>query len=969
MCTVCASPLLLSATVRFRVLGSLEVQADGLCTPQGPRKQKILASLVLNPGRVVTVEQLVEAVWELDPPATAARQIRNTTTELRRDLVAQGAPAGVIIASGPGFLLDLTGCWSDLSAFEQRLAAAQFLTGPDALVELCHALALWRGPALDGLRSEPLRSAARALDERRLTALERRFGLEIDLNGGADVLEEVSALAEQHPFREALVAHLMRAHYLAGRQADALAAYHRLRTLLDEELGVEPGQPVRDLYERILRQDPALGAPPVPEHPVPRQLPPAPRDLRGRSALAEQISDDLADGVVVLSGPGGVGKSALAAHVAHRLAARYPGGQLYADLSHTTAFEVLGRLLRALGVAPSEVPADPDERVTAYRTLLASRRVLVLLDNATSEQQVRPLLPGYPGSTLLITSRRSLAALRDAAHHVVPALDERDAVAMLLDAAGSEDTTSASSLASLCGRLPLALSVAAARLAARSDLTIARLRDRLLGQRALLDELTVGDLDVRGSIALSYHSLRPDAAAAFRRVALLDAHTMPAWVLAAFADQPWESGEPLLDQLLDHHLVEAAGADEAGQSRFRLHDLVHEFASERVVDEDSPEARRTSVERLVRGLTALASTADSLLGHGAGSALALPGAPPPALKVAEASPYDWFESERELLVTAVRRAAELNLRDDACELAMRSRGFLTVRQHHSDGEAMARAVIDCLGDRPDPRLLQHIRVLYTMYGQQDRNSELPALAEAATSVAQALGDPQAIAEARWQTAATATRTGKLREAVESYRDCLVQFTALGASEVHLALTRWGLGTVLADLGDTAAALEVLRPFTDGAPTRLTAIGLLAYAEALVDNGSADEALAVLAQAREIIADMGDAPGIAHLDVAHAYADLTSSRLDAAERRLGAAITVLRKHRDAQGLASALRRLGDVARAAGRPAAAAAHWHEALGIYRRISLPLEVARTLDRLGDAAERDSLLRSLSLPRASLR
>lgn len=491
MCTVCASPLLRSATVRFRVLGSLEVQADGLCTPRGPRKQKILASLVLNAGRVVTVDQLVDAVWELDPPATAARQIRNTTTELRRDLVAQGAPASVITAGGPGFLLDLTDCWSDVSAFEQRLATAQHLTGPDALVELCHALALWRGPALNGLRSEPLRTAARVLDERRLTALERRFGLEIDLNGGADVLEEVSAVAEQHPFREGLVAHLMRAHYLAGRQADALAAYHRLRTLLDEELGVEPGQPVRDLYERILRQDPALSAAPAAEHLIPRQLPPAPRDLRGRAELVEQISADLTDGPVVLSGPDGAGKSALAAHVAHQLAARYPGGQLYADLSHTTAFDVLGRFLRALGVAPSDVPADADERTATYRTLLASRRVLVLLDDAASAQQIQPLLPGYPGSTLLITSRRSLAALRDAARHVVPALDERDAATMLLDAAGSEDAASAS----LCGRLPLALSVVAGRLAAGSDPIIARLRDRLVGQRALLDELTAGDLD------------------------------------------------------------------------------------------------------------------------------------------------------------------------------------------------------------------------------------------------------------------------------------------------------------------------------------------------------------------------------------------------------------------------------------------------------------------------------------------
>ncbi|MET8760770.1 BTAD domain-containing putative transcriptional regulator [Lentzea sp. NPDC004782] len=923
--------------MRFRVLGPLEVRTDDevVVTPQGPRKQKILAALLLNAPHAVSVDHLLEAVWGVDPPVTAARQIRNTTTELRRELVAHGAPAGVITAVGPGFQVNLDACWFDLGEFEERLAVAGRAGSREALAELERALALWRGPALDGLNSDALRPAARALDERRLAALERRYGVEIDLNGGADVLEEVGALAQQHPYRETLVAHLMRAHYRAGRQAEALAAYQRLRGLLDAELGVAPGQAVRDLYERILRQDSSLLDGPT----VPRQLPPD-ATLYGRSELIAELRTDR---VVVLTGPGGVGKSALAVHVAHRLADSFPGGQLYADLSRASAHDVLGRFLRALGMPPDELPRDVEERSAEYRSLLASRRVLIVLDDAQDERQVRPLLPGYPGSAVLITSRRSLTALREATHHTVPALAPDDAVTLLLEAARTPDRDAAVEVAALCGHLPLALNVIAARLTARPDLTLVKIRDRLLGQRVVLDELAIGDLDVRGSIAVSYRSLRPDAAVALRRLALLDANAVPAWVLAAFADQPWEAGDRLLDELHACHLVEAAGIDEAGQSRFRLHDLVHEFAAERLRAEDPPAAQRQSVARLVHGLLAIAATADRLIGHGGTTGALVPReAPGVALAAARQRPFDWFEAERALLVAAVRRAASAQLRDEASELASCVRGFFTVRQHHADGEAVARAALDCL-DRDDPRALQHIRQLYTMYSQQDRNAELPALADAALAVAGALGDPKALAEARWQSAATNLRLGRLHAAVESYRDCLTTFATMPGTEVHIALTRWGLGSALADLGQTDEAIRLLEPFTRAEPSRLTAIGLAAYAEALVDSGSPAPALAAVEKALEMVRAIGDEPGEAHLHVVRAYA----LHADGREARdvLQNAVEVLRRHHDPQGTASALRRLGDVTGDRG-------HWEEALAIYRRIGLPLEAARTLHRLGDPA-----------------
>ncbi|MGW6930534.1 BTAD domain-containing putative transcriptional regulator [Lentzea sp. NPDC054927] len=915
--------------MRFRVLGPLDVSPGEVV---GPRKRKILTALLLNAGRVVSVDQLTAAVWDADPPQTAARQIRNTTTSLRRDLVAAGAPDGVIAAGGPGFVLDLTGCWFDLAEFDRLVVS-----------DPAGALALWRGPALDGLGSAALAPAAEALDARRLAALEQRIGA--DLDSGGDVLEEVRALVSLHPYRETLVALLMRSYYLAGRQADALAAYQRLRDLLDAELGVVPSPAVRSLYEQILRQDLDAGVS------GPRQLPP-PSDLCGRSALVAEVVSALP--VVVLTGQGGVGKSALAVRVAHDLAARYPGGQLYAKLLGSSAFEVLGRFLRALGVPPNEVPADLDERAAVYRSLLASRRVLVVLDDALDERQVRPLLPGYPGSALLVTSRRSLAALREARHIVVPVLDLDDAAAML---AGSDDV-SARSLAVLCGRLPLALSVLAARLT-RPDMTPARLLTRLVGQRALLDELAVGDLDVRGSIALSYRALSPAAGLAFRRLGLLGGVTMPAWVLAAFADQPWEAGERLLDDLLSCHLAEPAGVDEAGQSRFFLHDLVHEFASELVVQESVAD-RRAAVTRLVHGLLALAATADDRLGHGTVLSHALiPGnAPGTALELASTRPFDWFEAERDVLVAVIQQAASLSLADEASELAVRTRSFFSVRQYFTEGEAVTRAVIDCLPG-PDPRKLVNIRALFALYTQQDRNAELPALAAEVQAIAGQVGDPLGIAEARWQVAATAARFGQLFEAVAAFRVCAAEFATCG-TPVHDALTRWGLGIALADLGLPEAAV-VLKSFLGDPPSRLTSMGLKEYAELLIDAGRPDEAVETLEVARSAILEMDDRPGLAHLDLVHGYADFVAGHADLAVSRLRSALEVLREHRDPQGTAVALRRLGDVT-------GDRACWEEAAAIFRRISLPLELMRTLVRLGDP-EGERLLAELGLPRACLR
>ncbi|WP_340559459.1 AfsR/SARP family transcriptional regulator [Streptomyces sp. GSL17-111] len=728
--------------------------------------------------------------------------------------------------------------------------------------------------------------------------------------------------------------------------------------------------------------EPSAGEPPRPR-PVPRQLPPPPARLYGRDALLRELRDALAPPsdhptalpaartpgapVVVLTGPGGVGKTALALHTAHRLSARFPDGQLYADLrgSHSSPAdppETAARFLRALGVDGQDVPADADERVADLRSRLAGRSVLLLLDDVRDETQLRPLLPADGGCAVLATSRNrltGLTALADARVLGVGTLTPADAAALLAGLVGAEragaDRTATAEVARLCGHLPLALRIAGARLAARPDWTVAGFRDRLAQQHHRLDQLAAGDLDVRAGIALSYRSLSPGLRTALRRLALLESHSVPGWVVGTLAGRP---SEPWLhDQLVERNLLETCGRDQAGQPRYQLHALVRDFARERTLAEDTGEERDAAVERVLRAWLALASEAAGRLGHGGvlDPVAPAPGAPPDAADAARRHPERWFAAEQANLLNAALHACRLRLPELAGDLALQLSGYLVIRFYEAEREAVVRAAIASWGERPtaDRRLSRlHFALCWTLY-QQDRYAELTVAAERGLRVARDLGDPEVVADAAWQLGRATALRGRLTEAAAYYRRTVQDAEHLGLSARAHVYALTGLANVLADLGEPAEAVRSYEQALARHPgaDRTRVVMLLRCAEAHSDAGEGARALELLTAAAAIVRAIGDDVGAAHVERGRALVDLAHGRWHDARDRLTGVLSTLRTQRETSGEAGVLRSLGDAALGAGQWDDARHHLDDALALHTRMDLPVEIARTRARLAVA------------------
>src|SRR6266498_3425562 len=394
-------------TVEFRVLGPLQVWNDQQRVALGgPQSEKVLAALLLAGGRVVPLDVLIDTLWDGVPPPTAKHQVHKLIANLRRKV------PGSIETDGPGYRAQLDGATLDATTFTERAAVP-------TIASLTAALALWRGPALAGIDSRTLQASAAALNERRLATVETLIDLRLAAGQAAAVAAELPAVIAEHPLREGLRSRLMVALYRCGRQAEALSVYAETRALLADQVGLDPGPELIRLHQQLLRADPALD-PPAPKASctLPYDLP----DFYGRTADLDRLLS--ADGAVVINainGMAGVGKTALAVHAAHRMVERYPDGQLFCDLhAHTPGAEpvepetALELLLRMLGVAPEVIPEGLDARTARWRTELAGRKVLVVLDNAATAAQVRPLLPGTSDCLVLVTSRRRLGMIEGA---------------------------------------------------------------------------------------------------------------------------------------------------------------------------------------------------------------------------------------------------------------------------------------------------------------------------------------------------------------------------------------------------------------------------------------------------------------------------------------------------------------------------------------------------------------------------
>ncbi|MER7869070.1 BTAD domain-containing putative transcriptional regulator [Streptomyces cellulosae] len=563
-----------------------------------PKLRTLLTVLLLDAGRVVSVEALKDALWGGAPPVSALPSLHNHVARLRRLL---GEP-GRLLTAPTGYVLRVDDGELDVQVFDAHVSAARSARAEgdwERVRRECRAaLGLWRGMPLGGPAPEVGGYAlVRRLEEERLLLHEWRYDAELALGDEslADLVPELSALAAEHPLREACHRQLMLALHRTGRQAEALVVHRDLRARLADELGVEPGQPVREAHVEVLRGSGTRDG--ASRWVRPAQLPPAPAHFVGRADVREGVARVLsgadATGAVVLSGTAGVGKTALALQVAHNLEERFSGGQLYLNLRATepgakplTTAEALASLLRDLGVCSGDVPEHPDAASALLRSLLAPSRTLLVLDDAVSAAQVRPLLPAGPGCGVLVTSRSPLTALDGAARFPLRPLSDEESAALLRAASGRDGITARHPLVALTGRLPLALRVVAARLAARRALTPDALAARLAGADSRLDLLDHDDLGVRRSLDAAFdaltaseHRTDQDAALVLRHIGALDLPSYDAPSLARLSGVDEARAEAALERLAGVALLE-----ETAYGRFEPYDLVRDYARERAAE-------------------------------------------------------------------------------------------------------------------------------------------------------------------------------------------------------------------------------------------------------------------------------------------------------------------------------------------------------------------------------------------------
>ncbi|MEZ0069519.1 DNA-binding SARP family transcriptional activator [Streptacidiphilus sp. MAP12-20] len=621
--------------LQFALLGEVVVRRGGApLNPGSPQQRAVLVRLLLAGGRAVPAQELVDAIWGEESPARAVGTVRTYVSRLRTLLTPDAAGreradradrvdrvdrAGLLVSVGDGYALRIPQHITDVGEFE-RLAEAGASARADGDARrgaalLTEALSLWGGEPLAGVPGPYAERERDRLAQARLTALEALAGAESDAGNDAQVLALLVPFVAEYPLRERARAALMLALYRSGRQAEALALFDAGRRLLIQELGIEPGPELADLHRRILAGDPgllAVTAPatePEPE-PIPAQLPGDTLDFTGRDSLVDTIGHSLStagDRAAVtvhgLSGIGGVGKTTLAVHIAHRARAAFPDGQLYADLSGTSPTPadpaaLLGDFLLALGVPAAQLPDATAQRAALLRSRLADRRVLIVLDNARDAAQVLPLIPGTAGSAVLVTSRARLVGIPGALLTELSALDELEALELLAAVAGfarvAAEGQAATELVAACARLPLAVRIVASRLATRPRWTVASLLDRLRDEQRRLTELRVGDLAVESTFELGYRLLSERQAWAFRLLSVPDVSWFSLSAAAAVLDLPSDEAEPLAESLVDAGLLEAEAA-----GRYRYHDLVRVFARVRARETEPERTRSGAVLRLL----------------------------------------------------------------------------------------------------------------------------------------------------------------------------------------------------------------------------------------------------------------------------------------------------------------------------------------------------------------------------------
>ncbi|MEU8221046.1 BTAD domain-containing putative transcriptional regulator [Kribbella sp. NPDC048915] len=564
--------------LRIDLLGPVRGWSGGRRLELGPlRQQAFLAVLALRPNQVVTADELLQLVWDDAPPGSGTQIVATYVYRLRRLL-----PKDVLVTAPGGYRLQLAPDALDLARFEQLVGAADASNDLDeAAALLSEALALFTGEPLSALPGHYLGVERHRLTERRLKVLAQRIDLDLKRGRYADLVPELVALVEADRLREQFAGQLMLAYWHSGRSSEALETYTRTRRELIDQLGVEPGPALREIHQRILRNDERAARPAIRD-----ELPYDGAAFVGRDDVLQEVVDALhrtGPAVVAIDGMAGVGKTALAVRAARQLADLYPDGRLFIDLQGYTPghepvspLQALDRLLRALSVPADRIPAELEERAALWRSELAGRRVLVVLDNAPDSAAVRPLLAGSPDCGVLVTSRRQLTGLDATGRVALDVLRPEDAQALLTEIVGPDrarDAAAAAQVVSRCGHLPLAIRVAGSRLRHRPSWTIAHLSRRLDAEDRRLAELSTDGGGVSPAFALSYEHLPPEQQRLFRLLGAMTGPDIEPYGAAALADVDPLEAEDLLEQLVDANLLL-----QLRPGRFQFHDLLRQYA-------------------------------------------------------------------------------------------------------------------------------------------------------------------------------------------------------------------------------------------------------------------------------------------------------------------------------------------------------------------------------------------------------
>jgi DNA-binding SARP family transcriptional activator/tetratricopeptide (TPR) repeat protein len=891
--------------MEFGLLGPLTVRSGGdiVAVPRG-KQRAVLAGLLLKANQVVLIDELAEILWDTLPPPSAEMTIRNYVKRLRLVLNNKGGQR--ISTETGGYSIAVEAGELDVARFEELASSVQVAVRDGRWEQVSEqaraALSLWRGYPLADTGSHVLteREAPR-LAEIRLQLLEGRLDADMRSGGHADVIPELYRLVEAHPLREHLHSTLMLALYRCGRQADALTVYRDVRQILVAELGVEPGDELRRLHERMLAADPALTiepARPVAGEAVPRELPGAVRhfvgrqsELAGLAEFAQRTGEEWPTTLVILTitGMAGVGKTELALQWAHQVADRFPDGQLYVNLrgydpgEPMTAADALAGFLRALGVPGPDTPLETQARAARYRSLAAGKRMLVILDNALSAEQVRPLMPGTHGCAVVVTSRDSMAGLvaRDGAQRLhLDALPPADAVSLLRMLIGDRvdaDPAAAVRLAEQCARLPLALRVAAELAAARSMVSLADLAAELTDQRRRLDLLDAGtdeSTTVRTVFSWSYRQLDAAAARAFRLAGVHPGPDFDGYAAAALTGATTEHTVPLLDRLVRAHLVHRTKPD-----RYALHDLLRAYASELADGHDGEQGTRAALTELLDYYLYTAATAmDNLYPAESHRRPRISARAARIPEVTSASlARDWLDAERANLVAVAAHVAE--------------RGWPGFTTRLS---AILSRYFDVGGYYPEAVIL-HQKAISAARRTSDNGAEAASL------------------------------------------------SALGAIEYHQ-----GRYHEAADHDQRALALYSQTSDRAGEGRTLGNLGLVR-----MQQGQYQEAAHHFEQALALHRSTADRPGegrtLGNLGLVH----LRQGRYQQAARHFEQALAVHHETGNKTGQAHALGNLGDIELKQGRPEQAARHFEQALAVYHEIGDPVIGGYALTSLGEVAQ----------------